>query len=46
MGSLQNRPLIQGVSTRQQVEETPKALQFGLAYADGDSYMSLLQQFR
>ena len=26
--------------------ETPKTLQFGLAYADGDSYMSLLQQFR
>ncbi len=26
--------------------ETPKPLQFGLAYADGDSYMSLLQQFR
>lgn len=26
--------------------ETPKTLQFGLAYADGDSYMSLLQQFK
>lgn len=26
--------------------ETPKTLQFGLAYADGDSYMSLLKQFR
>ena len=26
--------------------ETPKTLQFGIAYADGDSYMSLLQQFR
>ena len=26
--------------------ETPKTLQFGLAYADGNSYMSLLKQFK
>lgn len=26
--------------------ETPKTLQFGIAYADGDSYMNLLKQFR
>ena len=26
--------------------ETPKTLQFGLAYADGDSFMSLLNRFR
>ena len=26
--------------------ETPKTLQFGLAYADGNSYMNLLNQFK
>ncbi len=26
--------------------ETPKTLQFGLAYADGNSYMNLLKQFK
>lgn len=26
--------------------ETPKTLQFGLAYADGDSYMNMLKQFK
>ena len=26
--------------------ETPKTLQFGIAYADGDSYMNLLKQFK
>ena len=26
--------------------ETPKTLQFGIAYADGDSYMNMLKQFK